>query len=267
MTAQPRYRRPLNNDQLDVLYLLYKFRFLTSDLLASYFGKASGIYVYKRLQVLTEQGFIGKRFDSSYRLRGMPAAYYLKPKGLTKLNENRTTLGKEHLLGGWLYKETRVSQQFVEYCCGMFETYLLLREQLGEDLRFFTKTQLKGKYEYFEEFTPAGYASIRYSGKDHDYFIEYIQAAKPVVAAVVTVRQYVAFSESGDWESSIGEDLPPVLLICKSDKIRKKLITELEPILSNADDNLRVYVSVTLDLKEWQDITEHSEIRYPILSI
>ena len=60
-----KYRWPLNDDQLETLELLYKFRYGSSDLIAQYFNKPNGNFVYKRLKILQDQGFIGKRFGTS----------------------------------------------------------------------------------------------------------------------------------------------------------------------------------------------------------
>ncbi len=78
-------RRKLNEGQLEVLDLLYKFRFGSNDLFALHFGKKDRSFVFKRMNILLEQGLLGKRFDSSYRIQGKPAAYYLAPDGARML--------------------------------------------------------------------------------------------------------------------------------------------------------------------------------------
>jgi hypothetical protein len=49
---EPKYRRALNDSQLDILRLLYKFRFSSSELVARYQGKGSIKLVQKKLKVL-----------------------------------------------------------------------------------------------------------------------------------------------------------------------------------------------------------------------
>jgi len=78
---ESKHRRKLNDEQIEVLELLYKFRFGSNDLIAQYFGKKNRSFVFKRLSILLEQGLIGKRFDSSYRIKGKPTT---KGKGLIK---------------------------------------------------------------------------------------------------------------------------------------------------------------------------------------
>lgn len=63
--SSPKYRRKLNKEQFEVLELLYRFRFGTSQLIANYFSKSSGDFAYKRLKILVEQGLIAKRFDGT----------------------------------------------------------------------------------------------------------------------------------------------------------------------------------------------------------
>ena len=64
------HRKTLNDDQIKVLGLLYKFRFGSSDLIAEYFEKPKGVYMYKRLSILVGRGLVGKRYGASYRLKG-----------------------------------------------------------------------------------------------------------------------------------------------------------------------------------------------------
>jgi predicted transcriptional regulator len=88
--VEPKYRRPLNNNQQDILRLLYKFRFSTSELIAKYLNKPNVKLVQKKLKLLEDRGYVAKRYDKSYKLRGKAARYYLTPKAarlLGRLNQ------------------------------------------------------------------------------------------------------------------------------------------------------------------------------------
>src|ERR1700759_2928953 len=94
------YHRTLNNQQVEVLDWLYRFRFSTSRQIARCLGKDKFKSVQKKLQILEKQGYIGKRYDGSYKLQGRPAEYYLTPKGARQLEQ---------------VKPNATSQQVVKY--------------------------------------------------------------------------------------------------------------------------------------------------------
>jgi hypothetical protein len=82
MNNIPKYRRPLNPNQLNTLLFLFKFRFGTSQLLSSAFGNKSRRSMHQTLKILEEQEYIAKHYNASYKLQGRPAAYYLLPNAI-----------------------------------------------------------------------------------------------------------------------------------------------------------------------------------------
>jgi hypothetical protein len=82
---EPKYRKKLNEEQIAVLQLLWRFRFASSEQIATYQQKTNSKAVQKRLKILEVQDLIAKRYDKSYKLRGRPAAYYLTPNGARML--------------------------------------------------------------------------------------------------------------------------------------------------------------------------------------
>ena len=75
----------LKKGQIDILEVLYGGRFCSCKLLADSLGIRSLSNLHEKLNVLMKHGFVDRRYDKSFRLRGMPAAYYVTPKGLRQL--------------------------------------------------------------------------------------------------------------------------------------------------------------------------------------
>ena len=75
----------LKKGQIDILEALYGCRFCSCRLLADSLGIRSLSNLHEKLNVLMKHGFVDRRYDKSFRLRGMPAAYYVTPKGLRQL--------------------------------------------------------------------------------------------------------------------------------------------------------------------------------------
>ena len=138
--------------QLAVLRLLYKFRFGTADLLARALDLKDGRYSYTRLEALVKQEYIGKNYDSTYKLEGKPATYYLLPKAFVALKHQSKTDGRELSLKTLrnAYKDKEASEQFIAKKLAVFTIYDKLRATHGEQLGFWTKEQLNfDKYAYF----------------------------------------------------------------------------------------------------------------------
>lgn len=224
--TKPGTRRKLNVEQLEVLRLLYKFRFGTNDLFAEYFGKKDRSFVYKRLTILKEQGLIGKRFDSTYRLQGKPAAYYLTPEGARRLQESR---GVEVNIKT-IYKDRSVSEQFMAHCLDLFRIYNVLRKRYGDEFNLFTKPDLSS-YDYFPSTLPDAYIRLKNGEVDKHFFLDIYQDHQPIFTVTRKVKQYIEYAESGEWETT-GTELPSVLVVCESERLQKQLLKKTTLIMN-----------------------------------
>src|SRR6266496_1922463 len=141
-------RRKLNTEQLEVLELLYKFRFGSNDLFAEYFGKKDRSFVFNRLSILHERGLIGKRFEPSYRLQGKPVAYYLLPEGARTLKQYRDADDTDEMNIKGIYKDVTISESFINHCFKVFALYNQLTEQYEDEIDFLSKTDLAGVNDF-----------------------------------------------------------------------------------------------------------------------
>lgn len=246
-----KHRKKLNAGQLEVLGLLYKFRFGSNDLIAQHFGKKDRSFVFKRLSILLEQGLIGKRFDSGYRIKGKPAAYYLLPDGARALQASRPD---KPINIKAIYKDGILGEEFIEYCLDVFAIYCQLKARYGDNIHFFTKHQLT-KYDYFEDFTPGVYIRLETKGTEKDYFLEYLQSSKPFFKAIRRIKQYIEYADGGEWEAGTNSDFPEILLVCDKPSLQKRLIKKAPSLLEDADDELKFFVT-TKDDNAWFNLAE-----------
>lgn len=215
--TEPKYRRPLNTEQLQILELLYKFRFVSSASLKKYFVKSNpGMNVFRRLETLGQQGLIVKRYFDNYRLLHKPVAYHLLPEGIRRLQQNRQTLD---IRVSVVYKDRTVSEQFIQDCFDVFNIFLALRSH-NSDLKFFTKIDLKHEdYEYFPQPLPDAYIRL---GNDKQYFLQVHHAHQPFFVATRAIKKYVDYFESGVWDDT-GTEFPILLFVIDSPNIEKRL--------------------------------------------
>ena len=212
-------RRKLNNEQLEVLELLYKFRFGSNNLFAQYFGKKDRSFVHKRLSILLERNLIGKRFEPGYRLQGRPAAYYLTPDGARGLAEMRTI----DIDPNKIYKDKTVSESFVQHCMEIFAVHNQLRDAYGDPMRFFTKTELSlEQYDYFPKPLPDAFIRLRAGNDKKQYFVEVIPSDQPFFVTTRRIAQYIKYQEDADWVVS-ETSLPIILMLCETEALAKRL--------------------------------------------
>ncbi len=260
----PKYRRPLNSDQIETLELLYKFRFGSVDLVREYFDKSSRGLIFNRLKVLEDQDLIAKHFDSSYRIQGKPAAYYLLPAGARKIQERRDPEDDQVNIKG-IYKDKSVSESFIEHALNIFGTYSQLKSQYGNMLSFFTKSDLVS-YEHFPKPLPDAFLNLEKAETTKHFFLDILEEDQPFFTSVRKIKKYMDYKDSGNWIST-GEDFPAILLICESTSFQKRLRKQIARMLDKSLAYNLIFVTTTKEelkaLKDsdviWQSTFEFDE--------
>jgi DNA-binding MarR family transcriptional regulator len=253
-------RRPLNNKQLDILRLLYRFRFATTDLLTLSLQTRSKIKMNERLKVLLDQEYIGRNFKPEYHFLRKHASYYLLPKGIDALKQIPDNKFDRSILRN-IRKDKTASDQFIGYCLGVFSIYCQLKAAYGDSLSFFTKSQLANKYEYFSAFLPSVYMRLKVDEIEKDFFLEYLQSSKPFFTVIQRLKQYIEYDGSGEWETETESDIPKVLFVCDQPSLQKRITKRTSNVLEDADDDLRFYVTTqaelaNIDTTVWLNLTE-----------
>lgn len=264
--AEPKYRRPLNSEQVAVLDWLYKVRFSSSKQIAKYLRKPNQKTIQNKLQTLEARGFIGKHYDKSYKLAGRAAEYFLTPKGARQLPADSTN---EWAIKA-LYKNKTVSPEFITHCLNVADTVLTLQAIYGEKLGIFTSSQL-APYEYFPTWKPDLFLSFKRasSKKPRRYFLDVWDDTKPFFVSVRKARSYINYATDGDWPYEHGE-LPTVLALCPDEQTQKKLNRQIRRAIEEEDMWGEIVFATTtqeqLDeltpatrKKLWQRIDENNE--------
>jgi DNA-binding HxlR family transcriptional regulator len=246
--SEPKYRRPLNKDQLSVLRLLYRFRFATSGQMADQLNRASNKHIQKRLKILEDQELIGKRYDSSYKLRGKPAAYYLAPKGARLLKTKAEYAKYVHdNAGKALYKNKTVSEDFIEHNLTVFSAYLKLKELYGEKVQCFTHIDML-PHDHFPDWSPDLYIRLDEKDETLQFFLDVFDDTKPLFVHVRKVRNYLQYSEDGDWDKT-DEEFPVILAICHNKRSETKLRRQIRKVADESYEEIE-YATTTIEAFE-----------------
>src|SRR5437868_5000455 len=120
--------------QLDLLRLLYRFRFATSQHLANSLNLKSDT-INQRLQILLDQNYICRHYDGQYKIHGRPAEYYLVENGIKALKQFAEDKCDSKVLHN-LYKDKNATPSFIAHSLSVLTIYCLLKERYEDDLRF-----------------------------------------------------------------------------------------------------------------------------------
>jgi hypothetical protein len=224
-------------------------------LLARALELKDGRYVHTRLGALVEQGYIGKNYESSYKLEGKPATYYLLPKAFAALKKQHKTTGKE-LSGKTLrnaYKDKEASSEFIARKLAVFTIYDKLRPTHGASLKLWTKDQLNfDKYSYFPKPTPDAYLTIKPEGlrpRTKDFFLNYLDDDTPFFVHVRRLQKYLEYVQAEEWEDATNSKLRGVLLVCESTSLLKRIRKKLAQIVDE-DETPRFCYTTLQALKD-----------------
>lgn len=259
--------------QLAVLKLLYRFRFGTTDLLARALDLKDGRYIHTRLEALVSQEYLGKNYDSSYKLDGKPATYYLLPRAFKALKQQHKATGKE-LSDKTLrnaYKDKEASNEFLARKLAVFTIYDRLRAVHDQRLKFWTKDQLNfDKYDYFPQPKPDAYLTITPEGirpRSRDFFLNYLDDRTPFFVQVRRLQKLIEYVEDEEWEEATGSKLRGVLLVCESTSLLKRIRKKLAQAVDEDETPRFCYTTLKVlkdstpeDDEAWQMIGKPLEV-------
>lgn len=254
MNHTPSHRKKLNPDQLQILYLLYKFRFGTTDLFVkSHSKKISRQYINVRLQILCDQEYIGRNYDGTYKLQGKPATYYLLSKGIRLLKQKPDIFNPKVLKN--IGNDGRVKERFIEHRLQVFSVYCSLKQLYSDELKFFTDSYLKlPKYEYFPQPLPDAYIAFKQDKTKH-FLLEYAESSTPFFVFKKRIKYYVSYAEDNLWSKN--SQMPVILFVCEDERLRQKVEEEILQALDRSwkDVGLATTTKAELsggDIAVWQ---------------
>lgn len=174
--------RKLNQNQIDVLLLLYKFRYATSNLLTQKLELQHRNSINSRLRILQEQEYIGRKYDKSYKMMNKPASYFMLPKGLAAL---RGMDGISNNVLKNMYKDAGATNEFVERNLAIFGICNKLEDIFGQRFDMFSKSELTDM-EGMPEALPDGLVRLKTSdrprAKERFFFLHYEEERQPLFA-------------------------------------------------------------------------------------
>lgn len=245
----------LTKKQQAILNLLYRFRFATSEQLSTTLNITKAT-TNKRLKLMLELKYIDRRYKPEDRIARKHAVYYLLSNGITELKK----ISKQKYLLKILKNirnDENASDQFVKHCLAVFDIYCVLRTSQGNELQFFTKTQIAAK-TYFPKQLPD--VHVQLGSEPKLFLLDMLHQDQPFFRATRAVIRYIDYADEDKWPSN--HDFPKILLVCDSLSLQKRLIKKMRRRIEDLDNpNLKFYITNMDMLKDdaWHDMAEPDE--------
>ena len=257
-------RSALKQGQIDILETLYKYRFGSRQLLADSLGIKSGSNLHEKLNVLMKHSFVARRYDKSFKLRGVPAAYYLTPKGLRRL---QLILGSERVTDTIIkasYRDKVVSQSFVNHVVEVY-TYSNRLQYEYPSLKVFLRREM-ALYSYFPANPPDAFLSLKTNDGLQRFFFDVVFKGMPPSAVTRRLVNYMKFFDDGSWNVT-GSDLPKLLFLLENPATENRLRRAAHAVRSrfDLDDEIEIYTATIESLLGndsaiWSNIDELGEL-------
>ncbi|HEY4963374.1 MAG TPA: replication-relaxation family protein [Candidatus Saccharimonadales bacterium] len=218
----PKYRRPLNNYQIQLLQTLYKFRFATTHLIAKSQGSKYPRVILARLRVLVDQDYIGQNYDKSYKIKGKPATYYLRPNAVRYFKQQPYASPK--VLKS-IYQDKRANKDQIAHYLHVFSVYVEFKRLYPEEFKFFSKSELAER-KGMPERMPDAYLhrTVTSHTQANDYFLDSYEEATYYLVIQRKIRQYIKYAEDETWQNHTNRKLPTMLIVCETKALQRQML-------------------------------------------
>lgn len=244
-------RSAIKQGQLDILETLYKYRFGSRNLIAGLLN-VNDSTLYKKLNVLVKHGLIGGKLDNKSKIKGLPVAYYLTPKGLKFLQslENHAYITDKVVKAS--YCDNNVSEATIVHCMDVFSQILVLKRQYP-NLKAYLRRDLS-RFSYFPKILPDAFLSLSDDDNTKRFFFDYISDSQERKAFFQRVSAYIDFFDIGGWNVT-NTDIPTLLFVAEKAGTERRIrrlikgaINKVEP-----DEVPDIYITTKKAVEQMDD--------------
>ena len=237
----------ITKQQLTILQLLLRFRFLTRNQLQTILKHKYPRQINKWLKHLTDNNLIYRNYEKTTFDKTRPAIYCLDKKSILYLDNEKQlnqTLKKR------IYKDQKLSPRFVNNSLTIVDVFIEVNKQLldsKKQLFFYTKTDLL-EYDFFIKPLPSIYFAIEEKNKKTiRYFFDVVVSDTPRFVFRNRVKKYVEYYLDNTWQINTSFPFPKIVLICQSESLIRYLNKYIKTTLEN-EGNIEITFKVVKNL-------------------
>lgn len=198
--------------QQNVLKLLFKFRFISTQLLADVL-MINRKNAYNTLEQLIEKGLVDKVYEKDFRYAKKPAYYYLNKLGVTTvrklMNVTGSTVNPQ-------YRNGNATEELIYHCLTTAACYNAIDHMLPDKTTILTKAEIN-RLEQFPKNRPDLYVRTP-SGQEA---IVVIVDDKPSFIIKKRLDEVIEHSEDEDWPNG---NYPSICFILKDDRAKNSFL-------------------------------------------
>lgn len=246
----------ISRKQLEIVELLYRFRFLNRYQIQQFLNhkKISRVNIW--LKNLYDRKIISRIYSKKFGGNTASAIYYLKAKSKNYLEDQ---LKRDNKFLKRVYGEKNRSLKFVNHCLLSADFYLVLKKShLPEDIFFYTKIDLLN-HDYLPDKHPDAYVAIKEKKDIKRYFFEIIDEGTPRFAIRAKIKQYLEYFDSQIWQETTKHPFPKILILCPNETIKKYLHSHINKTMEEEDKEEPKFYLSTEPSNRWTRALKPSE--------
>ncbi|MBW7956072.1 replication-relaxation family protein [Patescibacteria group bacterium] len=240
---------PVTPKQLEILLLLYRFRFLNRIHIQKFLNHKTHSRITPWLKDLTDRNIIHRIYSKTFTDIHTPAVYYLANKSRHILKDHE--LCSDEVLSR-VYREQHRSQTFRNHCLLLADLYFHFQtaaQRQNTTCHFYTATDLAG-VAYAPQPLPDAYITIKDNKKIKRYFLDAFSDTAPMFAVRRRIHQYCRYYSGNYWQDHHRKTFPTILLICPSERIKNSLLRFIPHQLVPEGVEISFYLALKEDIQK-----------------
>ncbi len=236
----------LKDRQLEILMLLYRFRFLNRPQIQKLLNHKNHTLVINWLNELVKTKHIVSEFKR--QLGNVPSVYFLGTNGRKELMKKSDI---KHKLLKRVYQEKKASSSFKNHCMAVADIYLSLLTLVKKNnakLSFYTTVDLTDM-KYLVLPHPDVFFSIQQKELTKRYFLDVFNLQASEKWLYKRVKQYFKYYEEQYWQDHNKNQFPEIIFVCFDEKTKKNLIKNIKKGLEE-EENLLFSLIMVEEIKK-----------------
>lgn len=238
----------LTDKQLEILLLIYRFRFLTRNHIQQFLNHKDYSLINRYLKTLTDYQLINRIYSTKRSDINSPAIYYLANKSRSLLKDYEKC--NSDLLGR-VYREKYRSEVFRNHCLFLADLYFMFQQAAKKQravCHFYTATDIS-TVAYAPLPLPDAYLTVKEKNKKiKRYFLDIFNEGMPMFAIRRRINQYCRYYNGDFWQDHNKDPFPKVFLICPTLRVQKSLLKSIPQTLEVEDADISFFLGLKDDL-------------------
>lgn len=233
----------ITNKQLEILVLLYRFRFLNRTHVQQFLNHKNHSRITPWLKDLTDRQIINRIYSQTIGDINKPAIYYLANKAKQILKDDERC--RPEILNR-IYREKHRSEAFRNHWLFMADMYFhfqLAAQKQNATSNFYTATDLTN-IAYTPLPLPDAYITIKDFRGTKRYFLDVFNDNTPMFAIKRRILQYTNYYLANYWQDHNKYPFPKILLICPSVRIQKSLLRFIPQVLEDEEAEISFFLGL-----------------------